>query len=34
VLGVARAAAKAGLRGGARRHAVFRLQEWAKVYDI
>jgi hypothetical protein len=34
VLGVARAAMEAGLRGGAHRRAVFWLQERAKVYDI
>jgi hypothetical protein len=34
VLGVARAAVEAGLRGGARRRVVFRLQEWAKICDI
>jgi hypothetical protein len=34
VLEVARAATEAGLRSGARRRAMFRLQERAKVYDI
>jgi hypothetical protein len=33
-LGVARAAAEAGLHGGARRRAVFRLQERPMVYNI
>jgi hypothetical protein len=33
-LGVARAAAEAGLRGGARWCAVFRLQEQPTVYNI
>jgi hypothetical protein len=34
VLGVARAAAEAGLHGGAHWREVFRLQERAKIYDI
>jgi hypothetical protein len=34
VLEVARAAAEAGLHGGAHRRAALRLQEWAKVYEI
>jgi hypothetical protein len=33
-LGVARAAAEAGLRGGAHQRAVFRLQERPTVYNI
>jgi hypothetical protein len=34
LFGIARAAAEAGLRGGARRCAAFRLRKQAKVHDI